>query len=34
MTHRNAHNSMVFFDWNRFSGFGYFGVEENTERAQ
>lgn len=28
MTHISAHNSLFFFGWNRFSGFGYFGVEK------
>lgn len=28
MAHTNAHNELFFFGWNRFYGFGYFGVEK------
>ena len=32
MTHRNAHNFMFPFGWNRFYGFGCFGMEKTAER--
>ena len=31
MAHTNAHNFTYSFGWNRFYGFGFFGVE--TQRA-
>lgn len=34
MTHWNAHNFMFTFSWNRFSGFGYFGMEKKAERVE
>lgn len=32
MSLRNTHNFMFFFGWNRFSGFGYLGMEKSAGR--
>ena len=34
MAHRNAHNFMFTYGWNRFRGFGYFGMEKYAERIR